>query len=174
MRPQRYLFSTFFRWLWLLAVLASLATGLAHLPLGWHSSGLAGIAALRPLIYEPTLWHYRANALLLFLLAYSLVVWLAAGRHRYRLTWFGLCRLGLLCLLCISGMVLVLHNLPDMTLYGVSYTVCKLLHLGAALCFLPLIFLRLFFHGKWLRRRVAEAASARAGGMKILPPPQEE
>lgn len=170
MRPQRYLFSTFFRWLWLLTVLFSLATGLAHLPLGWHSSGLFGFAFLRPMLYNPTLWHYCVNSLLVFLLTYSSLVWFFAGRRRYRLTFFGYCRLALLCFLCLSGLLLTLHNLAGFSLYGVAYPVVKLLHLAAALCFLPLVLVRLVRRGKWLRRRAAvDERHARVGGMQILP-----
>lgn len=169
MRPQRYLFSTFFRWLWVCAVLFSLATGLAHLPLGWHSSGLFGIAALRPLLYKPTLWHYWANTALLLLLAYSFVVWIVAGRRRYRLTGFGYGRLLLFLLLCVTGMLLALHNLTGFSLYGAAYPVVKLLHLAAALFLLPLLGVRFLRRGKWLCRRTADDGGSRAGGMQILP-----
>lgn len=170
MRPQRYLFSTFFRWIWLFAVLFVLATGLAHLPLGWHSSGLFSIPVLRPLLYKPTLWHYWANALLLLLLAYGLVIWIVEGRQRYRLTFFGCSRLILLFLLCLSGMLLALHNLAPFSLYGVVYPIFKLLHLAAALCFLPLCLVRFVWRGKWLRRRTAcDDRHSRAGGMQIMP-----
>lgn len=170
MRPQRYLFSAFFRCLWFLAVLLALATGLAHLPLGWHSSGIAGIAALRPLLYNPTLWHYWANVLLLFLLAYGVVVWIVAGRRRYRLTLFGYSRLALLFFLCLTGLLLMLHNLVNFSLYGAAYPVVKLLHLAAALCFLPLALVRVARRDKWLRRRTAvDDRHTRVGGMQILP-----
>ena len=170
MRPQRYLFSAFFRCLWLLTILFTLATGLAHLPLGWHSSGLSGIAALRPLLYNPTLWHYWSNVLLLVLLSYSFVVWIVAGRHRYCLTLWGYSRLTLLFFLCLTGFLLTLHNLVEFSLYGVVYSVVKLLHLAAALLFLPLALVRFARHGKWLRRRTAvDDRRARVGGMQILP-----
>ncbi|HIX40709.1 MAG TPA: hypothetical protein H9857_07925, partial [Candidatus Desulfovibrio intestinigallinarum] len=145
-------------------------TGLAHLPLGWHSSGLSGIAALRPLLYNPTLWHYWANVLLLVLLSYSFVVWIVAGRHRYCLTLWGYSRLALLFFLCLTGFLLTLHNLVEFSLYGVVYSVVKLLHLAAALLFLPLALVRFARHGKWLRRRTAvDDRRARVGGMQILP-----
>ena len=170
MRPQRYLFSTFFRWLWMLTVLFALATGLAHLPLGWHSSGLAGFAVLRPLLYRPTLWHYGANVLLVFLLTYSGIVWFLEGRQRYRLTFFGYGRLALLFLLCMSGLLMTLHNLAEFSLYGVAYPAVKLVHLAAALCFLPLVLIRFARRGKWLRRRTAaDDRRPRVGGMQILP-----
>lgn len=170
MRPQRYLFSTFFRWLWMCVMLFSLATGLAHLPLGWHSSGLFGIAALRPLLYKPTLWHYWANTALLLLLAYSFVVWVGEGRRRYRLTGFGYVRLLLLFLLCVTGLLLAWHNLVEFSLYGAAYSVVKLLHLAAALFFLPLLLVRFLRRGKWLcRRTAADDGNLQVGGMQILP-----
>ena len=170
MRRQRYLFSTFFRWLWFFAILCSLITGLAHLPLGWHSSGLAGVPFLRPLLDGPALCHYRANALLIFLLVYAAVVWMLEGRREYRLTLFGYSRLALLFLLCLSGLPLMLHNLAGFSLYGAIYPCVKLIHLAAALCFLPLSLVRFARRGKWLRRRTA-AGDGRFlyGGMRILP-----
>ena len=128
------------------------------------------VAALRPLLYNPTLWHYWANVLLLVLLSYSFVVWIVAGRHRYCLTFWGYGRLVLLFFLCLTGLLLTLHNLVGFSLYGAAYPVVKLLHLAAAILFLPLALVRFARHGKWLRRRTAgEDRHTRASGMQILP-----
>lgn len=169
MRRRRWLFSTFFRWLWFFAVLCSLVTGLAHLPLGWHSSGPVALVFPRPLLDRPALCHYWAGALLLFLLAYAAVVWMVAGRKEYRLTAFGYSRLALLFLLCLSGLLLMLHNLADFSLYGALYPCVKLLHLAAALCFLPLVLVRLARQGKWLRRRAGGGEFSPYGGMRVMP-----
>ena len=68
---------------------------------------------------------------------------MVAGRKEYRLTVFGYSRLALLFLLCLSGLLLMLHNLADFSLYGALYPCVKLLHLAAALCFLPQVLVRL-------------------------------
>lgn len=164
------LFSAFFRCLWFIAVLLTLLTGLAHLPLGWHESGLASLPTLRPLLYGPTLFHYWAASLLLLLFSYGGVIWCVLGRPRFRLTFFGYSRLVLLALLCLSGMALMAHNHLSLSLYGAAYTMVKALHLFCALCFLPLTCLRVLRHGKWFCRRGADdERRPRVSGMQITP-----
>lgn len=95
--------------------------------------------------------HYWSAAALLLLGTYAAVVWWRLGRREYALTRFGLVRVIFLGLLAVSGLLLILHNLPGFSVYGSTYAMIKLGHLFFALALFPLVGMRLFLRGHWLK-----------------------
>ena len=87
--------------------------------------------------------HYWAAAMLFMLGAYALLIWLFFGRARYRLTSFGRLRLCLLAAVALTGLPLLLHNLPGFSLYGAAYAIVKLGHLACAVAVVALSLMRL-------------------------------
>lgn len=155
-RPR--LFSSFFNLLWFAAVLAAVLSGLAHLPVAYRY-GIMHIWRS-----SPTVTHYWSAAALLLLGAYAAVVWWRLGRREYALTRFGLVRVIFLGFLGVSGIVLILHNLPGFSVYGSTYALIKLGHLFCALALFPLVSMRLFLRGYWLKfRSTAEPRRSRRG-----------
>ncbi|WP_288230043.1 FeS-binding protein [uncultured Desulfovibrio sp.] len=149
MKEEPCLFSAFFKLLWVAAMLAAIVSGLAHLPFAFRYGLINSWRA------SPTVAHYWSAAALLLLGTYAAVVWLAAGRRRYALTCLGGLRVTLLVVLAVTGLLLVLHNLPGFSMYGGAYAVIKLSHLFCALA-LPLLLLlhyclRLLGRGLWVR-----------------------
>ena len=106
MKEEPCLFSAFFKLLWVAAMLAAIVSGLAHLPFAFRYGLINSWRA------SPTVAHYWSAAALLLLGTYAAVVWLAAGRRRYALTCLGGLRVTLLVVLAVTGLLLVLHNLP--------------------------------------------------------------
>ena len=149
MKKRSSLFSSFFSMLWLASMLCAVWSGLLHLPLavryglvrGWHGA--------------PSVAHYWSAAALLMLGTYALLVWKLHGRTFFCLTRCGCVRILLLAMLALTGLALVVHNMPDYSIYGGYYAVVKLLHLFCALALLPLLVLRLYreWRGKhgWIR-----------------------
>ena len=137
MSKQTVLFSSFFSLLWLTSMLCAVVSGFLHLPLAvryglvqsWYSS--------------PSVAHYRSAAALLLLGTYALMIWRLQGHNRFCLTRCGLLRILLLSVLAVTGIALVVHNMPDYSIYGSSYTAIKLLHLASAIALLPLLIFRL-------------------------------
>ena len=151
MKNQPSLFSSLFSILWLASMLSAVWSGLTHLPQVWrygliHSSN-----------WSPSVAHYYSAAALLFLGTYAFVVWRLQGCNAYRLTRCGFLRVTLLVGLAVTGLALIVHNMPDYSLYEGLYATVKMLHLGCALALLPLLIYRLCSgwaggHG-WLKLR---------------------
>ncbi|MGE9985448.1 FeS-binding protein [Desulfovibrio sp. SGI.169] len=149
MKEEPRLFSAFFTLLWAVVMLAAIVSGLAHLPFAFRYGLVSSWRA------APTLAHYWSAAALLLLGAYAAVVWWAAGRRRYALTRWGGLRVALLTALAATGLLLVLHNLPGFSIYGLAYAAIKLGHLLCALLLSLLLFahfaLRILGRGRWVR-----------------------
>ena len=156
MKNQKTLFSSFFSLLWLLSMLSAVWSGISHLPV-MSRYGLTQSAS-----WSPSVAHYYSSAALLFLGTYAFTIWRLQGHSTYYLTRCGLMRVVLLIGLAITGLALIVHNMPDYSLYDATYTAVKMLHLACALALLPLLIYRLFRRWKggygWLRPR--EDASA--------------
>ena len=130
-------------------MLAAIVSGLAHLPFAFRYGLINTWRA------SPTVAHYWSAAALLLLGTYAAVVWGALGRKDYALTRWGGLRVALLLVLAVTGLLLILHNLPGFSVYGATYAVIKLSHLLCALA-LPLLLLvhgclRLLGRGRWVR-----------------------
>ena len=149
MKEDPRLFSAFFKLLWAACMLAAIVSGLAHLPFAFRYGLINTWRA------SPTVAHYWSAAALLLLGTYAAVVWCALGRRDYALPPWGGLRVALLLVLAVTGLLLILHNLPGFSVYGATYAVIKLGHLFCALALPLLLFvhgcLRLLGRGRWVR-----------------------
>ena len=164
MKNQKSLFSSFFSLLWLASMLSAVWSGMSHLPVMSRYGLTLGTS------WSPSVAHYYSSAALLFLGTYAFTIWRLQGHSTYYLTRCGLMRVVLLIGLAITGLALIVHNMPDYSLYDALYTAVKMLHLACALALLPLLIFRLFRRWKggygWLRPREdgPEAYRARRRG----------
>lgn len=151
MKKQKTLFSSFFSLLWLISMLSAVWSGITHLPL-MNRYGLIQSAS-----WSPSVAHYYSSAALLFLGTYAFTIWRLQGHSTYCLTRCGFMRVVLLMGLAVTGLALIVHNMPDYSLCDSVYSAVKMLHLVCALALLPLLIYRLFRRWKggygWLRPR---------------------
>ncbi|WP_291440556.1 FeS-binding protein [Desulfovibrio sp.] len=133
---DRSLFSGLFHMLWAASLAVAAFSGLAHLPFAVRY-GLVDWDNRAPL------WHYYAAAALLMLSTYAVIIWWRQGRKYLRLTLGGCLRAALLGVLILSGLTLVLHNLPDVAFFGKAYAVIKLCHLFCALILVPVLLVQI-------------------------------
>ncbi|MBO4313548.1 MAG: FeS-binding protein [Desulfovibrio sp.] len=137
------LFSTPFKWIWGMAVLCAFVTGFLQ-----HPFLLVRYGILSPVNNGIVVAHYWVASVLLCLGIYALVVWVLSGRARFRFTRIGGLRVWMLLAMGVSGMLLVLNDLPEITFYGDAYLALKIVHFwGAVLLFLLStvhFFLRIF------------------------------
>ncbi len=143
MMVKSSLFSTPFKWLWGMAVLCAFVTGFLQ-----HPFLLVRYGILQPVNHGIVVAHYWVASVLLFLGFYALVVWVLSGRARFRFTRIGGLRVWMLLAMGVSGMVLILNDLPVISFYGNAYLALKIIHFwGGVLLFLFSIvhfFLRIF------------------------------
>lgn len=158
MKTHQTLFSSFFSLLWFVSMLSAVWSGILHLPL-MIRYGLVPSAN-----WSPSVSHYYSSAALLFLGTYAFTIWRLQGHSTYCLTRCGLLRIILLLGLAVSGLALIVHNMPDYSLFDGVYAAVKMLHLTCALALLPLLIYRLFQGCRggygWLRPR-EDSASCR-------------
>ncbi len=137
------LFSSPFKWIWGMAVLCAFVTGFLQ-----HPFLLVRYGILSPVNNGIVVAHYWVASVLLCLGIYALVVWVLSGRARFRFTRIGGLRVWMLLAMGVSGMLLVLNDLPEITFYGDAYLALKIVHFwGAVLLFLLSavhFFLRIF------------------------------
>jgi len=136
-KNQPTLFSSVFGIFWLCSMLSAVWSGLTHLP----QVGRYGL--IHTTNWSPSVAHYYSAAALLFWGTYAFTVWRLQGRDSFCLTRCGLMRIILLLGLAITGLALIVHNMPDYSLYGSVYAFVKMLHLACALALLPLLIYRL-------------------------------
>ena len=133
---RRKLFPALFRVLWSASLMTAVVSGLSHLPFAVRF-GLVGWDN------RASLWHYYAAAALLMLSTYAVIIWGWEGRRYLRLTVGGCLRALLLGALILSGLTLVLHNLPDIAFFGETYATIKLCHLSCALILVPVLLVQI-------------------------------
>ena len=151
MKKQKTLFSSFFSLLWLVSMLSAVWSGMSHLPV------MSRYGLVHSANWSPSVSHYYSSAALLFLGTYAFTIWRLQGHSTYCLTRCGLMRVVLLMGLAVTGLALIVHNMPDYSLFDGAYTAIKMLHLVCALALLPLLIYRLLQGWKggygWLRPR---------------------
>ena len=140
MKERGPLFSALIILLWDMATVAAILSGFAHLPVAYR------YGIIDTWNTSPTVVHYWAAAGLLFLSVYAGVIWFGESAGRFRLSRWGWLRVILVVLLCVSGLLLVLHNLEEVSIHGGVYAVCKLGHLACAALFTVFLVIRC-----WLR-----------------------
>ena len=136
MKERGPLFSSFIVLVWDIAIIAALLSGFAHLPVAYR------YGLIDTWNTSPTVVHYWAAAGLLLLGAYTGVIWFGESAGRFRLSRWGRLRVILVTLLGVSGLLLVLHNLEDVSIHGGAYAVCKLGHLACAVLFAVFLVIR--------------------------------
>jgi len=150
-KKQKTLFSSFFSLLWLVSMLSAVWSGMSHLPV------MSRYGLVHSANWSPSVSHYYSSAALLFLGTYAFTIWRLQGHSTYCLTRCGLMRVVLLMGLAVTGLALIVHNMPDYSLFDGAYTAIKMLHLVCALALLPLLIYRLLQGWKggygWLRPR---------------------
>ena len=159
MKKQKTLFSSFFSLIWLISMLSAVWSGMSHLPF------MSRYGLVHSINWSPSVAHYYSSAALLFLGTYAFTIWRLQGHSTYCLTRCGLMRIVLLIGLAVTGLALIVHNMPDYSLYDGTYAAVKLLHLTCALALLPLLIYRLFRGWRggygWLRPRDENSDSCR-------------
>ena len=136
MKKQKRLFSSFFRVLWLVSMFSAVWSGMSHLPL------MSRYGLVHSANWSPSVSHYYSSAALLFLGTYAFTIWRLQGHSTYCLTRCGLMRVVLLMGLAVTGLALIVLNMPDYSLFDGAYTAIKMLHLVCALALLPLLIYR--------------------------------
>lgn len=164
MRERGPLFSSFFLVLWNLAVAAALFSGFAHLPLAYR------YGLIDTWNTSPTVIHYWAAAAVLLLGSYAGVVWRGESGRRFRLAAWGRLRVALVFLLAVTGIILILHNLEDVSVYGGAYAVCKLGHLACAALFALFLLIRCCLRLAGRGRCVLPRSGSGAGGRRTAAP----
>lgn len=129
------LFSGLFCFFWTTALLTAVLSGLSHLPFAVRY-GLVQTDA------RSTIWHYYAATVLLMLGTYAVIIWWFRGRGVFSFTRCGAIRTALLVLLSFSGLLLMLHNLPDVALFERAYAAIKFCHLFSALLLVPILLMQ--------------------------------
>ncbi|MFP4475317.1 MAG: FeS-binding protein [Desulfatibacillaceae bacterium] len=125
------------RWVYVAVMVAMGITGMAQLPImkRYYISDIPGLGWLAD-FYATHALHYMGAALLLTLLAYQAVVYLARGRRTHRLTVSGWFRFALVAGLVATGAFRVAKNLPDVTFSpGFTFAI-DLTHLGLFMVFM--------------------------------------
>ena len=108
--------------------------------LGWSADFYTGLEV-----------HYYGAMLLLFTLFYFGTWFLMARMKTSRLTWSGWIRLGLLALILLSGLILLLDNLPSISFSQNLLIVSDLIHVFGVMVFLIFALVCLIIRSKWLK-----------------------
>lgn len=139
-----YLIVVFLLWL----------TGMAQLPVmkRYYIADLPGLGWLAD-FYATHLIHYIGAALLLCIVVYAAVVYLAVDRKRFQLTSLAMVRIVVLLGLVISGIFRVWKNLPDVVFSPGFILALDLVHLGLAMVMVPVGLFALVTRGRWLKER---------------------
>ena len=129
------LFSGVLIFFWQLAVLLSLVTGLLHLP-------FEEVLPIHWLFLRLGPMHSLISCTVLFVALYVTIIWLIKGRSKYILTGMAKIKVGVYFFLILTGLLLVLNLAGLISLYGMIFTIVKLLHLSLAIVavFLALVF----------------------------------
>lgn len=108
--------------------------------------------------------HYLGAILLLALIAYALVHYLALGRKQFRLTASGYFRILLLAGIVVTGVFRVFKNLPDVVFSPGVTMFIDLAHLGFMMMYLFAALVFVILRSRWLvpRNAGAQALGRRA------------
>lgn len=145
-RPGRVLFR-----LYVLTFIVMAFTGFGQMPIfkRYYISDIPGMAWSAD-FYLTHIIHYLGAIVLLGLIAYAVLDYLAVGRKRFRLTASGCVRAALLAAIVLTGILRVFKNLPDVVFSPEFTMFIDIAHLGFMMFFLlAILFFRLAGSG-WL------------------------
>ncbi|VBB44433.1 OhcB2 (Protein with transmembrane helices) [uncultured Desulfatiglans sp.] len=94
--------------------------------------------------------HYLGAVLLLGLIAFAAVDYLALDRKRYRLSGAGFVRIALLAGIVVTGVFRVLKNLPDIVFSPGATMFIDIAHLGFMMLYLLAVLFFAFTRSGWL------------------------
>ena len=139
---------------YLIVALVLWLTGMAQLPImkRYYISDLPGLGWLAEFYTTHTV-HYIGAALLLFIVVYAAIVYLAVDRKGYQLTSLAMVRIVVVVGLVISGIFRVWKNLPDVVFSPGFILAIDLVHLGLAMVMVPVGLFALITRGRWLMER---------------------
>ena len=128
-------------------------TGLAQMPIfkRYYIADVPGLGWLAQ-FYVTQALHYIGAILLLFLIAYSTVVYFGLMRRRFSLTATAYFNITLLGAIVVTGILRVLKNLPGI-LFSPEFTMfIDISHLGFMLALIVFGILSIITKRKWLRQ----------------------
>jgi hypothetical protein len=132
-------------------------TGFAQMPIfkRYYIADIPGLGWLGQ-FYVTHYMHYIGAILLLTLLTYAGIVYLALLRRRYRLTPSARVKIALLAAIVVTGIGRVLKNLPDVVFSPAVTMFLDISHLGFMMALLGVALVSLITRGRWLKpvRRV--------------------
>lgn len=141
------------RYLYRILIFLCALTGFGQMPIykRYYMSEIPGFGWLAD--FYVTRWiHYLGAALLLGLLAYTLVDYLLRRRELGTPDWSALARGALLGVIVVSGLFFVAKNMAGAYYPEAAIIAGNLIHLGAVMGFLALSLYCLFFRKAWIHR----------------------
>lgn len=139
---------------YLIVVFALWLTGMAQMPImkRYYIADVPGLGWLAD-FYTTHFIHYIGAALMLFILVYAFIVYLAVDRKRFRPTPFAIVRVVVLLGLVITGIFRVWKNLPDVVFSPGFIQAIDLAHLGLAMVIMLAGLVALITRVRWLNER---------------------
>ena len=127
-------------------------TGFAQMPIfkRYYIADVPGLGWTAQYYVTHTI-HYIGAAVLLFLIAYSVVIYWGLLRRQYSLTITAGMRIVLMSGIVITGVLRVLKNLPDL-LFSPGFTMfIDIAHLGLMMIYMLVALAAVFTRAKWLK-----------------------
>ena len=145
-------FDTGWRWLYVTAITVALFTGFGNMPL-WGRYYIADIPGLKwsGQFYVNLQVHLFIGAVLVGLIFYSLIHYLAVRQGGVRLTRSGITRAVFLILTILSGIVLAVRNLSAVQLPFEVQAGLVFFHMGTAIVFMIVSLVCIFTRCRWTK-----------------------
>ena len=140
--------------LYLIVVILLALSGFAQMPImkRYYIADIPGLSWLAD-FYTTHTMHYILAAVLIFLLVYIVVVYLAVDRRNFKLTAMAMIRIVLMAILIASGVFRVLKNLPDIAFSPDFIVLIDFTHLGAAMILIFAGIVSLILRRRWVAQR---------------------
>jgi len=141
---------SFFRWIYLPTVFILALSGFAQMPIfkRYYIADIPGLGWLAQ-FYVTHYLHYLAAVLFIALFTYIVVDYVATGRREKNLTVSGYFRGIVLTGILISGLFLVIRNLPGTYMHPDLIVWLDLIHIGLVVLFLFYSLYCLIMKKKW-------------------------
>jgi hypothetical protein len=143
-----------FKPVYIIVVIGLWLTGMAQMPImkRYYIADLPGLGWLAD-FYATHLIHYIGASLLLFILVYAAIVYLAVDRKRFQLTLLAMVRIVILLGLVISGIFRVWKNLPDVVFTPNFILAVDLVHIALAMALMLAGLVALITRSRWLKEQ---------------------
>ena len=149
------------RWLpsfFTLTLFFSALTGFAQMPIfkRYYIADIPGMGWLAQ-FYVTYALHYISACLVITMVVYWFVDYLLLQRRRLRVSLYGLIRGGLLLMILVTGIMLVLRNLPGYRFSPEFVVVLDFAHLGLVVVFLMVGLVGRMMGKRWIRALVRDS-----------------